>query len=266
MPRVSVIMGVYNGEYRLRKAVESIIGQTFGDFEFIICDDCSTDNSYAVLEKLRRKDDRIILMKNDVNMGLAHTLNNCLKVAEGEYIARMDDDDYSHPARFEKQVNFLDKHDKYAIVGTAVNMYDESGVWGKRVIGDEVSPLSIYKGHTFVHPSVMMRRSAVSSVNNYSVDKRIGRTEDLDLWVKLYYAGYIGYNLKDVLLDYYEGKSSYKKRKYKYRIDEYKIKKKARKLLNIPAKYAIFEFKPLIIGLIPGRLIKWYHSKKFNQI
>jgi len=266
MPKVSVIMGVYNGGHRLTKAVDSIMNQTYDNFEFIICDDASDDNSYLTLKKLRESNDRIILIKNEKNMGLAAALNNCLEIAKGEYIARMDDDDDSHPTRFEKQVDFLDKYDDYAIVGSSVNMCDDGGVWGKLIYSGERSSLDIYKRKTFFHPTVMIRKQPLLSVNGYTVDQYTKRTEDFDLWVKMYHAGYKGYNTEEVLLDYYEGQSSYKKRRYNYRIDEYKIRKKARGLLNIPFRYSIFELKPLIVGLIPDKFMKLYRLKKFGKI
>ena len=105
MPKISVIMGVHNGEKTLPRAIESILNQTFADFELIICDDCSSDSTVHVINDYIRKDDRVILIKNKSNSGLAASLNNCIKISKGEYIARMDDDDVSHAERFEKQNN-----------------------------------------------------------------------------------------------------------------------------------------------------------------
>ena len=203
MPKVSVIMGVYNGANRLEKAVQSILNQSFNDFEFIICDDGSTDNSIEVLEKLARQDKRIILLSNKTNLGLAKSLNNCLVISKGEYIARMDDDDFSHKNRFVKQVEFLDTHPEITIIGTSRNMYDANGIWGESVSEGERNKADIYLGKTFAHPSTMYRRSAIVDVNGYTSGEETERTEDYDLWCKLYDKGYIGYNLADVLIDYY---------------------------------------------------------------
>ena len=96
-PSLSVIMGVYNGQPFLSKAIESILNQTFTDFEFIICDDCSTDDSAKILREFAAKDSRIRLLQNKQNKGLAATLNNCLNIARGTFIARMDCDDISLP-------------------------------------------------------------------------------------------------------------------------------------------------------------------------
>ncbi|MGH1089334.1 glycosyltransferase family 2 protein [Bacillus mycoides] len=265
MPKVSVIMGVYNGAKRIETAIKSILDQTFTDFELIVCDDGSIDNSVEVIEKIAAKDSRVKLIRNSKNSGLAPTLNNCLKVARGEYIARMDDDDISHLNRFEKQVNFLDLHLEYVIVGTSRNMYDDNGVWGRSIGEGERTPLDIYLGKTFAHPSVMMRRKAVVDVGGYTTGPDTERTEDFDLWCKLYEKGYKGFNLGDILLDYYESRDSYGKRKYKYRVCEYRLKKQWRRKLNIPMKYSIHMYRPLLVGLLPTRILMKHHGKIFQK-
>ncbi|MDP1417451.1 glycosyltransferase family 2 protein [Peribacillus simplex] len=265
MPKVSVIMGVYNGSKKIETAIKSILNQTFFDFELIICDDGSTDNSIELIENLAAEDKRIKLLKNSRNLGLAPTLNSCLNEARGEYIARMDDDDISHPGRFEKQVTFLNNNLDYAIVGTSRNLYDQNGVWGRSIKEGERTTLDIYLGRTFTHPSVMMRRKAVLDVEGYTTGTETERTEDFDLWCKLYEKGYKGFNLSDVLFDYFEARDSYNKRKYKYRLCEYRLKKQWRKKLNIPIKYAIHAYRPIFVGLLPTKILMKYHEKKFKE-
>lgn len=265
MPKVSVIMGVYNGSKGIENAVKSILNQTFTDFEFIICDDGSTDNSFNLIKKLALEDSRIKMLTNKENLKLAGTLNRCLKVAKGEYIARMDDDDLAHPTRFEKQVEFLDENLNYAILGTSRNLYDDDGIWGSHIIEGQRNKNNIFLGETFVHPSVMMRRIPVLEVGGYSESTDIGRTEDYDLWCKLYEKGYKGYNLADILLDYYEGRDSYKKRQYKYRVAEYRLKKKWYKRLGISNKYSLYVYRPLIVGLLPTRILMKYHKYIFSN-
>ena len=130
MPRVSVIMSVFNRENCLERSINSILSQTFTDFEFVICDDGSSDNSYEKLLEFAKIDKRIKVIKNTKNEGIAFSLNRCLEVSNGEYIAKMDDDDYSHPSRFEREVEFLDTHPEYSIVGTRRHSFDENGIWG----------------------------------------------------------------------------------------------------------------------------------------
>lgn len=265
MPKVSVIMGAYNCEKKITTAVESILNQTFADFEIIICNDGSTDNTLEVLNSLKEKDTRIKVISNEQNSGLAVSLNNCLKISEGEYIARMDDDDISHPTRFERQVKFLDEHKEYQIVSTGRNMFDENGVWGTDDSFGERNNCDIFRGNYFAHPTVMMRKDALLSVGGYSTYKGIGREEDTDLWCKMYVAGYKGYVLGEVLFDYFESTTSMKRRKFKYRIAETKIKLKYAKGLKIPFLKRLYAFKPILVGLLPHGVVKNRHKKRFNQ-
>ena len=129
MPKVSVIMGVHNGEKTLSRAIDSILNQTFSDFELIICDDFSTDATYKIMKSYALKDNRIIILKNERNLGLAASLNKCINISKGEYIARMDDDDISYSERFCRQVDFLDHNHKYAFVSSIVDCYD-----GKEIV------------------------------------------------------------------------------------------------------------------------------------
>ena len=119
-PKISVIMGVYNGADRVDEAIASIRVQTFTDWEFIICDDASTDNTWEKLIEWSKIDSRIVPIRNEKNMKLAATLNKCLEHASGSYIARMDDDDYSYPWRLMAQNDFLDVNTYYAFVSGQV--------------------------------------------------------------------------------------------------------------------------------------------------
>ena len=129
MVKVSVIMGVYNCKDKkmLKKSIDSIINQTYSNWEYIICNDGSTDNTLEELNKIVQVDSRIKVISYDKNKGLNYALNMCLKEAKGTYIARQDDDDISLKERFKKQVDFLDKHSEYAIVGTLADVFDDSG-------------------------------------------------------------------------------------------------------------------------------------------
>ena len=127
--KISIIMSVYNSADTLSEAIDSIIEQTYGDWEFIICDDCSTDSTPDILEKYRLQNpDKFILLHNDKNMRLSYSLNRCLEKATGTYIARMDADDRSDPARFERQLSFLKEHPDIDLVGTAMRRFNESGL------------------------------------------------------------------------------------------------------------------------------------------
>lgn len=135
MALISVIMSVHNGEKTLKRAIDSIRNQTIQDFEFIICDDVSTDNTYKILNEYEEKDFRFIILQNEKNLGLAVSLNRCLEKSTGKYIARMDDDDISIPERFEKQTEFLIKNDEYAFVSSNAIVFD-----GEKETGMNIKP------------------------------------------------------------------------------------------------------------------------------
>ena len=124
-------MAVYNGQEYLRPAVDGILGQSYRDFEFIICDDGSADATWQILQECAREDSRIRLLRNDENIGLARTLNRCLEAAKGSFIARQDADDISLPTRLAEQKAFLDRHGEVGLLSTLVDVIDTQG----RVVG-----------------------------------------------------------------------------------------------------------------------------------
>lgn len=258
MPKISVIMGVHNGEKTLPRAIDSVLNQTFADFELIICDDCSTDATIQVIKSYIEKDNRIILIKNKSNSGLAASLNNCINISNGEYIARMDDDDISHAERFEKQNNFLDKHREYAIVGTCRNTFDNAGIWNTYGQGGELTKEDIIKCNIFTHPTVMMRREALVSAGMYTVCERTMRGQDFDLWCKMYACGCKGYVLPDILFDYYEDRNKIKEIKAKYRLNNYRTHMIWRKKMGLSRKYDLYAYKELIAIVVPHKLLVKY--------
>lgn len=262
--RVSVIMGAYNAEKTISRAIDSILNQSYSDWIFIICDDGSKDGTYKVLTDYKKRfPNKFVILKNEPNKGLTHSLNKCLKYATSEYVARMDADDVSLPNRFERQIAFLDNNPEYAFVGTAIERFDEDGVWSKTDnINIEPSKEHFYKSSGFVHPSVVIRKAALDSVGYYREAWFTNRCEDYDLWMRLYANGYKGYNLKDVLFQYYEGKESFPKRKYKYRICEAVTRAKGYAALKMYPKGLIYIMKPLVSGFIPPVVIKYIHSHK----
>lgn len=263
MPKISVIMGVHNGEKTLARSIDSILNQTFKDFELIICDDNSNDNTYKVIKEYKKKDTRIILIKNKRNLGLAASLNNCLKFASGDYIARMDDDDISHKNRFEVQVQFLDTHPEYAIVGSCRRTFDDLGVWNIYGEEGELSKEDIIKGNIFTHPTVVIRKKALINSGMYTVSKRTMRGQDFDLWCKMYAHGYKGYVLPDILFDYYEDRNKIKEVKAKYRVNNYKTHMIWRKKMGLSRKYDLYAYRELVAIIIPHKLLVKY--KKMYQ-
>jgi len=255
-------MGVYNSEKTLHRAIDSILQQTYNDWVFVICDDGSTDSSLRILEDYKVQcPDKFIIIKNDGNRGLTYTLNRCLHHVKSEYVARMDADDISLPNRFDREVEFLDHNPEYGFVGCSIERFDEDGVWAQNHEKNDVEPKDFYKSSCFVHPTVMMRKSMLDEVEGYRVAWFTNRCEDYDLWMRLYAKGFKGYNLKETLFQYYEGKDSVPKRKYKYRIGETVMRAKGYSTLNLFPKGIIYVCKPIIAGLIPGWLVKKLHKR-----
>ena len=167
--RVSIIMATFNCQNTLKKCVDSILNQTYTDWEFIICDDCSTDQTPDILADYARKDSRIIIICNEVNSRLAASLNNCLSVARGEYIARMDADDVCVPHRLGTQVEFLETHKKFACVGSDRIIFDEQGDRGIRK-STEYPDINILRhGAPFAHPTIMMKKTVFDGNNLHGI-------------------------------------------------------------------------------------------------
>lgn len=258
MPKVSVLMSVYNCENTVKKSIDSIINQTFTDWEFIICDDGSKDNTYKFVQEIAKEDSRIILIKNDKNRGLSYSLNHCLKVAKGVYCARMDGDDLCDPLRFEKQVEFLDNNGKYGFVSTRMTRFDEDGIYQTPDPLESYSPRKkdFIKGSPFCHAPVMIRRSAYDAVNGYrDIPQTLG-VEDYDLWFRLYAKGYKGYVLQEPLYHMFDGRGAAKRRTFKRRLNEAWVRKSGYKMLKIPMIFRIYAIKPILIGIIPQCIYK----------
>lgn len=181
MPTVSVILPTYNATPYVEEAVESVLAQTFEDFELLVIDDGSTDGT---VEAVRRFDDeRLELIHRDGN-GITGALNRGITEASGTYIARQDGDDHSARERFETQVEFLDGNSDVGLVGTATDIIDESGrIVDRRHVLERPSVDDLLEHNHYVHGSVMMRRDAVEAVGGY--DETFEYTEDYDLWLRI---------------------------------------------------------------------------------
>lgn len=186
-PTVSVVMCVYNGERFLREAVESILNQTFTNFEFIIVDDGSTDNSWQILTEYATQDDRIVLIRNQINIGISRSANRGLARVRGKYIARTDADDISLPNRLGQQVNFLESHPEIGVLGGSIQLVDGQGNVSSRLwqLPEEHGLLKwrLCFENPFVNVTVMMRRDVVIQTDGYHSE--FDYSEDYDLWQRL---------------------------------------------------------------------------------
>lgn len=187
IPVVSVVMPCYNAEKYLRQAIESILDQTFHGFELILIDDCSTDRTREIIDHYQRKDGRVRCLINDVNLGVAKSLNRGLEAVRGKYVARMDADDIAAHDRLSKQLRLMESDSSVVVCGSDVALIDEEG----RNIGrraylhpDAELKKQLYIKNPFAHPSVMMRKDLLAK-HALRYDDRYARAEDYHLWFML---------------------------------------------------------------------------------
>jgi len=250
-------MGVYNIEklWAFEKSMQSVLGQTVRDFEFLICDDGSTDDTYQILCRFARQDGRIRVMRNQKRRGLAASLNRCINNSSGKYLARHDADDISLPERFWRQTEFLRTHPFISFAGTDVVLYDSTGDWGRRILPAYPRKEDFLFTSPFVHGSLMFCRSAFQTAGLYRVGKQTMRAEDYDLLMHMYAAGLRGANLRTACYKYLEDKDTWKRRKYSYRLDEMKVRLQGFGELGLLPKGLPYVLKPLAVGLIPARFL-----------
>ena len=267
MAKVSIIMGIYNCAPTLQEAIDSILNQTLTDWQLVLCDDGSTDNTYTIATAYHNKyPEKIVLLRNEYNMGLNYTLNRCLAISVGEYIARMDGDDISLPTRLEREASFLDTHPEYAIVSTPMFFFDETGDWGRSYsIERPVKYDFIKHSPVHCHAPCMIRKDAYMAVGGYTEDPRMLRFEDVNLWYKLYAKGFIGYNLDEPLYKMRDDQAAAQRRGLKSRMNGVYVTYAGFKLFQFPwymYGYVLIDFlKHFIKGVIPEWLYLKFHKR-----
>ena len=262
-PKVSVLMSVYNNASCVDASIRSIVDQTYTDWEMILWNDASSDGSFHKLLKWQACDDRIQVYENGSNLGLAASLNKALEKSAGRYIARMDGDDVAVPDRLMKQVAFLDQNPQAAIVSAGCILFDETGEWGSR--NGKPRPLisDFLWGSQFLHPATVMRREALLAVGGYRVCKDTLRTEDYDLFMRMYARGSRGYNLQEPLLYYYENRKP-RRVPFSRRMSEAKTRYRGFSELGLMPRGLVYVVKPLLIGLLPGKVKRKLQERKPN--
>lgn len=200
-PKVSVLMSVYNGSRYLRESIDSILNQTFSDLEFIIIDDCSTDDSRDIISEYAEKDQRIVLITNPKNIGLTKSLNKGLKIAKGEYVARQDADDISLPNRLAKQVSLLDKQLEVALVSCEIEYINSEGhTIGKdqeACVPELVAWYLLFYNRLAGHSQVIFRHQLAMNLGGYSESYRY--SQDYEFWCRIVKVGKI-FILPEILL------------------------------------------------------------------
>lgn len=197
-PRISVVMPAYNSENYIGEAIESILNQTYSDFEFIILNDGSTDNTAKIVKEYAKKDKRIKFIDNKKNQGLVSVLNQGLDLARGEYIARMDSDDISLPTRFAKQIKYMEKHPECGVLGTWFQLFGKNTTIVHHP--EHIKILNILHDQHVGHPTVMLRKSVVDKYG-FRYDQNYKHAEDFELWSRMVFVTEI-HNLQEILLQY----------------------------------------------------------------
>lgn len=265
MPLISIIMAVHNCEATLESAVASISDQTYPNWELIICDDASTDGTGELLQRLAgaRDDGRIVLLSNPTNRKLPYSLNRCLEVARGEYIARMDGDDISEPDRLERQLRYLREHPHVDLVGTAMRRFNDEGE-ADLVFPASPTPDKWTLGKSaatpFCHATILARREVFDTVGNYTVSWRTERGQDIDLWFKFFAAGFTGVNLPDALYRVREDAAAIRRRTRKARFGEAVTRTKGSWALRYPPSAYAWILVGVAKTLVPYKVFDWHRA------
>jgi len=254
---ISVIMSVYNAEKYLEKAIKSILTQSYHNFEFIIINDKSNDNSSDIISKYADQDQRIKYIENKKNRGLTYSLNKALEFAQGEYIARMDADDISTPDRLEKQANYLKKNKELSLIGTSAYNIDEKG----NIIAERNVPLkyedikkNINLVNPIIHPSVMFRKKDILAIGGYN--EKFKKVQDYELWFRIIANGLKVENLADRLLYYRVNNQYFERKSLNYRITDLKVRWRGYKLLSLLIYKRYGVLVPILLGITPPFILK----------
>ena len=200
--KISLIMSVYNGEDYLAEAIESVLNQTFRDFELIVINDCSTDGTKEILDKFASLDDRVKVHENEVNLRLPSSLNKAISLAQGKYIARMDADDICLPERLEKQYKFMEENPDIALSScrfmTLKNGVISSGGCGGKCDNESLKALLLV-ANPILHPGIIAKADVIRSLG---YDKNFTCTEDIELWTRFVLGGHTIEILPEYLMLY----------------------------------------------------------------
>lgn len=254
--RFTIITGIHNGHLpQLQQAMDSVLSQSLGDFQWLICDDGSRTPVRSFLEDAAQKDTRICLLRNSENRGLAYSLNRCIRHAKTELLVRQDGDDLSLPGRFARLVPFMEQHPEYALVSSNISLFDENGVWGRMRYPEFPQREDFLFSLPFMHGAVGLRRETLLRAGGYRVSRRTGRCEDLELFMRLYAMGETGYTIQEELYGYREDSEAQNRRRYRHRMAEAMVRLEGFAKLGLLPRGVVYAGKPLVVGLLPKKLL-----------
>ena len=257
-PKITVLMSVYNAENDLSESIESILNQSFKDFEFLIINDGSTDQTSQILHEFASQDERIKVIDQQ-NTGLTKALNVGIKHASGIYIARQDADDISYPNRLQDQADFLDKNPETLLLGgNCDDLYEDGSrrVWGAH-IQDELKALT-FRQTPFAHSTVMMRTESLKELSGY--DETYQTSQDMELWMRFAKKGEIAMLDTPLILRKVAGSSISAKRRKRQFLDA----TRARWVHNSGLKRFTSQYygiRSLMINMLPPSWITYLKGK-----
>ena len=265
--KISVIMSCYNCSDTLRKAVDSIVAQTYTNWVMICCDDGSKDDTLNILKEYQiRYPDKFVIIQNEGNKKLPYSLNHCLEYVNTELVARMDADDWSLPDRFEKQVAFLQEHSEYDLVGTGFQVSTGDETLTTIIQPTIPEPKDMLHCNCFSHATIMTYKRVYDMLGGYSLDPSVERCEDLDLWSRFFVAEFHGYNLPDELYVILEDENAVHRRDLRNRLNTARTLSKAFKRMNLHG-FACFRkaYFQVLTYFIPMGIYKKLHVWKMTQ-
>jgi len=265
-PRVSVIIGVYNCASTLVESLDSIARQTYADWEMILCDDGSKDNTLQVAQEWAKCDPRVKVLVNDRNLGLARTLDRCIAEAQGEFLARQDGDDLSEPDRLAKLVAAMDAHPEVAVVSSWMTCFDQNGVWGMVRTKQYPTADDFLSGSPICHAPCMMRREVVLAIGGYGAQSWVIRVEDLFLWFRLYAAGYKAMNLQEPLYRVRDDVNANNRRTFAARFNETRVRWKGFRMLGLAWHKQLWAIKPILVWALPDDVYHWLRGRRLKRV
>lgn len=265
---VSVAMGI---RYRrselnlLRRSIESILRQSYDNLELLICEYDSSIEAKDCIADYARQDGRIRLIDGDGAETLAEKLNRCIPEAKGEFIARMDDDDYSAPERFQRQLAYMDGHPTISFTGCSVVLERDGQPAGQRTFPEFPEIRDFLLVQPFIHSALIFRKAALIDVGGYCEARWCAGCEDYELLLRLYESGYKGANLQEDLLRYTLHPVRRSGHTMKMRFNEVRTRYSRFQSLGLLPQKLPYVIKPILAGLIPERLLESQKRKRWKS-
>lgn len=245
-PLISIIVAAYNAEEHLEECLESLVSQTHSNLEILVCNDCSSDRTPQILSRYAGKDARIRVISNQCNLRAAASRNRCIAQSRGAYIMVQDSDDVCERNRAERLLAELLGNKEFQFVSSGYYLFDDHGRYKEIVPGCGTPQKNDFLfSLPFCHAATMFRSDCLKAVGGYRVSKETRRGQDYDLFMRLYARGYRGENIRDILYGYRVDQAAVNRRKFRYRLDECRIRYRGFKQLGLLPRGFPYVLKPI---------------------